>query len=375
MPDDYDLQPVDHDPFRQLAPQGALAQQVSGFPQRAADMAISALGPLGEAGMTVGDWLRTGNVDARDVAPMLANTMLGIGVPPGARAAEAAVPAVADVVREAEPEMVAAFNKALPSIQDQYNRWAGANHSYQVLTPKDAAGIYGDDLPDDLRQVLDAHGRAVEISSDNQRTEYFNPPEAPTYDQHMRDVVESEGGMLPVQSLDRAYDTLANSRGIDPIFANGEALKILARKLGWEPTKGVKYFSLNKDAYAPLDVRVSDHPNLTRSNPNATTPDINLAPGADDYRDATRIMMQQEPEEIETEPVEHDPFSDKPQYAKGGSVKSSKKQADYHLGTKAKRCADCTMFEPPHRCSAVSGTIYPSGVCKFFERKAANKAA
>jgi hypothetical protein len=73
-----DLMPVDYDPF---APQGVLAKQVAGFPQRAADLAISALGPLGEAGVTVGDMLRTGQVDPRDIPQVAGGIMLGTMAP------------------------------------------------------------------------------------------------------------------------------------------------------------------------------------------------------------------------------------------------------------------------------------------------------
>lgn len=85
-----DLTPVDYQPeFDRIAPQGSLAQQVSGFPQRAADLAINALGPLGEAGMTVGDWLRTGgsSFDTRDIAPVAAGVMLGTAAPEAEEAA------------------------------------------------------------------------------------------------------------------------------------------------------------------------------------------------------------------------------------------------------------------------------------------------
>lgn len=82
------LQPVDHDPFA-LAPQGALANQVSSFPQRAANLAISALGPLGDAGMMVGDALRTGNLDTRDIPQIAGGVMLGAGMPGEEEAAPA----------------------------------------------------------------------------------------------------------------------------------------------------------------------------------------------------------------------------------------------------------------------------------------------
>ena len=33
------------------------------------------------------------------------------------------------------------------------------------------------------------------------------------------------------------------------------------------------------------------------------------------------------------------------------------------------RCADCTMFRPPNRCTYVDGKISPQGWCTAFERE------
>lgn len=108
VPEGVTLQPVDHDPWapyvnpatgrpeisvskapaegvvaksgRSIA-QPSVAEQVAGFPQRAADMTIGALGPIGEAGMTVGDMLRTGHVDPRDIPQIAGGVMLGVAAP------------------------------------------------------------------------------------------------------------------------------------------------------------------------------------------------------------------------------------------------------------------------------------------------------
>ena len=68
-----------------------------------ADELISAAGPLGDAGMQLGDMLRTGNYDTRDVAPILGGAMMGVAGPKGEGAAAAAVedaaPAIAKSIR------------------------------------------------------------------------------------------------------------------------------------------------------------------------------------------------------------------------------------------------------------------------------------
>ncbi len=68
-------------------------------------------------------------------------------------------------------------------------------------------------------------------------------------------------------------------------------------------------------------------------------------------------------------PVDHTP-----QFADGGSVeeksekKATKYEAHYRGGTKDKRCAICSMFEPPSSCTSVNGQISPRALCDFFER-------
>lgn len=51
-------------------------------------------------------------------------------------------------------------------------------------------------------------------------------------------------------------------------------------------------------------------------------------------------------------------------------AKASKSEAHYRDRPKGtERCELCLMFEPPHGCSSVVGTISPRGWCKYFERK------
>lgn len=54
-------------------------------------------------------------------------------------------------------------------------------------------------------------------------------------------------------------------------------------------------------------------------------------------------------------------------FARGGSVKSTKSEANYRLGTKKEKCAICTMFRSPDSCTAVQGSIRPQDTCDYFE--------
>lgn len=60
--------------------------------------------------------------------------------------------------------------------------------------------------------------------------------------------------------------------------------------------------------------------------------------------------------------------------AGGGEIKQSKVQVHYRPGHGAVRCANCTMFRAPNKCTAVSGDIQPSAICNLFQRKVAHKA-
>ena len=59
--------------------------------------------------------------------------------------------------------------------------------------------------------------------------------------------------------------------------------------------------------------------------------------------------------------------------ARAVAIKSTKTNAHYRGGSKAKRCALCSMFEPPNGCRAVRGQISPRGLCDFYEAKAKQK--
>lgn len=50
-------------------------------------------------------------------------------------------------------------------------------------------------------------------------------------------------------------------------------------------------------------------------------------------------------------------------------AKASKDEARYRNGPPHRRCRFCTMFRPPHDCTAVAGEIEASGLCNYFKRK------
>jgi hypothetical protein len=79
MPEDID----------QLSPEALTAAQRRVIPSKedAARKALEQLGPLGEAGMMVGDWMRTGHVEPTEIAPAIGGVMLGTAGPPGEGAA------------------------------------------------------------------------------------------------------------------------------------------------------------------------------------------------------------------------------------------------------------------------------------------------
>lgn len=56
-------------------------------------------------------------------------------------------------------------------------------------------------------------------------------------------------------------------------------------------------------------------------------------------------------------------------------AKLSKTDADYTTnGTNAEHCGICNMFRRPDECTAVAGTIRPSGWCRLFEKKSQAKS-
>lgn len=48
--------------------------------------------------------------------------------------------------------------------------------------------------------------------------------------------------------------------------------------------------------------------------------------------------------------------------------KATKAHAHYRAGDDHRRCALCTMFRPPHGCTAVKGSISSRGLCDYFHR-------
>lgn len=52
------------------------------------------------------------------------------------------------------------------------------------------------------------------------------------------------------------------------------------------------------------------------------------------------------------------------------SKKISKEEAEYkNLGSKEKHCSGCSMWDPPHSCTLVVGTIDAYAVCNHWEKK------
>lgn len=49
--------------------------------------------------------------------------------------------------------------------------------------------------------------------------------------------------------------------------------------------------------------------------------------------------------------------------------KASKDEADYRPGNVNEHCGICTMFRPPHTCTAVQGRVSFGGLCDYFKRK------
>lgn len=48
--------------------------------------------------------------------------------------------------------------------------------------------------------------------------------------------------------------------------------------------------------------------------------------------------------------------------------KSTHEQSHYRAGEGAKRCANCTMFEPPKACTSVDSPVSENGLCDYFEK-------
>ena len=49
-------------------------------------------------------------------------------------------------------------------------------------------------------------------------------------------------------------------------------------------------------------------------------------------------------------------------------TKTSQADARYQAGPRnGMRCAQCSLFRPPHACAVVAGEIAPEGWCRFFD--------
>lgn len=68
----------------------SVAQQMRAAPERAGNMLLGALGPLGDAGRQVGEMMRTRSVDPRDLPLLAGNVLLGTMAPGGAEGGAAA---------------------------------------------------------------------------------------------------------------------------------------------------------------------------------------------------------------------------------------------------------------------------------------------
>jgi hypothetical protein len=51
--------------------------------------------------------------------------------------------------------------------------------------------------------------------------------------------------------------------------------------------------------------------------------------------------------------------------------KATKTEENYRHGNEKEHCSICTMWRPPHSCTAVAGGIEPDDLCKLFKRKKA----
>ena len=189
-----------------------------------------------------------------------------------------------------ETKMIQAYNAEIPAVEDQYHNWAGRDYSYDILDRNSAEQIFGpyeEDWPPEVRDTILKYGSAVHISGPN-GAEVFSPSEAPTRTQHMEDIVNNSDGLMPARSLDDIMSGL-RSRTEGAEGAAAAAFKTLAKSYGWSVSKGHRYFDLSRGDTI-LHVRISDHANLTKSNPNSVVPDINIAPGAHDFNDAAKLL-------------------------------------------------------------------------------------
>lgn len=292
---------------------------------------------------------------------------------------------------DVKAEIVAVYNRALPSIERQYQKFAGEHRTYREITAREAQDTYGEseDWPDQLRTILERHGKAIETTSGRDTDpQWHEPDKAPTLAEHMRDAVEAEGGLTPARDLDDVMDGLATrTEGAEPAAA--EAVLALAKHLGWRRvgsgTVG-RYFTIERNG-KEIQVRISDHSNLTR-NPNAPSegpPDINLAPGAHDFDDVARILNEQRsPGKTGASAVMETGADGKPQTVIPGAEKATQgeqaqRKADAPLtAKKAQKPADFGLFgDEKDQGSLFSASIAPpfySAVLRAVENVKLTKA-
>lgn len=195
-------------------------------------------------------------------------------------------------------KIVKSYNDRLPSIEDQYYNWAGKDYDYQVLNKTDFKTMYGDDVfdwPIEAKNLFKSNDEIVQINTPNE-TKYFSKDNAPSLKDHMKDVVSSQDGLFEAGNLNDIMKGLAlKVHGAEE--AASDAFKILAKEKGWEVGKGVRYFTISKGDDVK-NIRISDHKNLTKSNPNASNVDINIAPGAHNFNDALTLLSDTRPQVV-----------------------------------------------------------------------------
>lgn len=197
-----------------------------------------------------------------------------------------------------EAQMVAAFNREMPSIEQQFNDWGHdralkKSAAHEVWDRDQAEELFGDweDVPDDLRAIIEQHGSAVRISDGEGDMRFFPPDAAPSREDWMRAIIEEGGGIMPARTLSDIIPTSANAAlG----YANGAraAVEVAASALGWTPDGrgSYRYFTIGKgDRH--LSIRISDHARTSRHHDN---PDINLSPGGDTIDDLIAKLQEGE---------------------------------------------------------------------------------
>jgi hypothetical protein len=147
------------------------------------------------------------------------------------------------ITPDVEKAAVAAYNEGLPSIKDQYYRWASEKQrdGYDTYTLKDLEDMFGDEAPPEAVEIAREHGSVVSVrESESADPEYYVPEDAPSLDEHMEMVVREQDGVLPADDLS---DIKYTER-----LAVYDAFKVVAESLGWTlKGRDSKYFHVAKD--------------------------------------------------------------------------------------------------------------------------------